>query len=237
MVLRPPVRVLRRQFRFRLSRAVSLLFVVGMLIPLQAVLVPLFSQMRDLHLLNTPWSLILVYTAFGLPLTVFLMESFIASFPDSIMEAAVIDGASVPRIFASVILPMSGPVVATAAILNFLNNWKEFSFALVFITDEAKKTLPLGLYNFLGAYTADYAGNADSPAAWQASRRRIIEQAGLIDISFGEATIAMDGKDRATLTFPMNYRSKRFEDEGIKQLQLVRDQGQWRIAREQFTAN
>jgi raffinose/stachyose/melibiose transport system permease protein len=146
------------KFRFRLSRAVSLLFVVGMLIPLQAVLVPLFSQMRDLRLLNTPWSLILVYTAFGLPLTVFLMESFIASFPDSIMEAAVIDGASVPRIFASVILPMSGPAVATAAILNFLNNWKEFSFALVFITDEAKKTLPLGLYNFLGAYTADYAG-------------------------------------------------------------------------------
>ncbi len=90
---------------------------------------------------------------------------------------------------------------------------------------------------YFSFYAADYAGNADSPAAWQASRRRIIEQAGLIDISFGEATIEMDGKERATLTFPMNYRSKRFEDEGVKQLQLVRDQGQWRIAREQFTAD
>ncbi len=90
---------------------------------------------------------------------------------------------------------------------------------------------------YFSFYTADYAGNSESPAQWQASRRRIIEQAGLIDLSFGEATIEMDGKDSATLTFPMNYRSKRFEDEGVKQLQLVRDQGQWRIAREQFTAN
>lgn len=146
------------KFRFRLKKLVSTLFLIGMLIPLQSVLVPLFSQMRDFHLLNTPWSLIIVYTAFGLPLTVFLMESFIASYPDSIIESAVIDGASVARIFSSIILPMSGPVVATVTILNFLNNWKEFSFALVFITDEVKKTLPLGLYNFLGAYTADYAG-------------------------------------------------------------------------------
>ncbi|WP_374327591.1 hypothetical protein [Azonexus sp.] len=90
---------------------------------------------------------------------------------------------------------------------------------------------------YFSFYAADYAGNTDSPAAWQASRRRVIDQAGLIDISFGEATIEMDGKERATLTFPMNYRSKRFEDEGVKQLQLVRDQGKWRITREQFTAN
>jgi raffinose/stachyose/melibiose transport system permease protein len=53
---------------------------------------------------------------------------------------------------------MTRPVIATVSILNFLTNWKEFSFALVFINDEAKKTLPLGLYNFLGAYTTDYAG-------------------------------------------------------------------------------
>lgn len=146
------------KFRFGGRKLVYGLFIVGMLIPLQAVLVPLFSQMRDLHLLNTYRSLILVYTAFGLPTTIFLMESFIAAFPDSIMEASIIDGATAPRVFLSVVLPMSGPVIATTAILNFLANWKEFSFALVFLTSETKKTLPLGLYNFLGAYTADYAG-------------------------------------------------------------------------------
>jgi raffinose/stachyose/melibiose transport system permease protein len=146
------------KFKFRLRGPVYGLFIVGMLIPLQSVLVPLFIQMRDFHLLDTPWSLILTYTAFGLPITIFLMESFIRSFPDSIIEAAILDGASVKRIFLVLILPISKPVVATVAILNFLNNWKEFSFALIFLTTDDKKTLPLGLYNFLGAYTADYAG-------------------------------------------------------------------------------
>lgn len=146
------------KFPFRLRGLVYGFFIVGMLIPLQSVLVPLFIQMRDFRLLDNPWSLILSYTAFGLPITVFLMESFIRSFPDSILEAAILDGASMRRIFLSLVLPMSKPVVATVAILNFLNNWKEFSFALIFLTTEDKKTLPLGLYNFLGAYTADYAG-------------------------------------------------------------------------------
>jgi raffinose/stachyose/melibiose transport system permease protein len=146
------------KFRFPGRGAISAIFVIGMLIPLQSVLVPLFSQMRTFHLLDTPWSLVIVYTAFGLPLTIFLMESFIAAFPDSIMEAAIIDGSTMLRIFGSVILPMTRPVIATVSILNFLNNWKEFSFALVFINSENKKTLPLGLYNFLGAYTTDYAG-------------------------------------------------------------------------------
>lgn len=146
------------KFQFRGRNILLGLFMIGLLIPLQAVLVPLFSQMRDLRLLNTPWSLIVVYVAFGLPLTLFLMESFISAFPDSIVEASIMDGASIPRVFLSVIMPMCGPVIATTAILNFLNNWKEFSFALVFISTENQKTLPLGLYNFLGAYTADYAG-------------------------------------------------------------------------------
>jgi len=146
------------KFKFRLRGVIYGLFIVGMLIPLQSVLVPLFIQMRDFHLLDTPWSLILTYTAFGLPITVFLMESFIRSFPDSIIEAAILDGASIKRIFLVLVLPISKPVVATVAILNFLNNWKEFSFALIYLTKDDRKTLPLGLYNFLGAYTADYAG-------------------------------------------------------------------------------
>lgn len=146
------------KFHFRLRGVVYGFFIVGMLIPLQSVLVPLFIQMRDFKLLDSPWSLVLSYTAFGLPITIFLMESFIRSFPDSIIEAAILDGATIKRIFLALVLPMSKPVVATVAILNFLNNWKEFSFALIFLMTEEKKTLPLGLYNFLGAYTADYAG-------------------------------------------------------------------------------
>lgn len=145
------------KFSFRLQKVIYSFFIIGMLIPLQSVLVPLFIQMRSFNLLNTLWSLIISYTAFGLPISIFILESFIRVFPDSIIEAAVIDGGSIPRIFFKIILPMSRPAIATVIILNFLNNWKEFSFALIFISDDLKKTLPIGLYNFLGAYTSNYA--------------------------------------------------------------------------------
>jgi raffinose/stachyose/melibiose transport system permease protein len=145
------------KFKFRFQKLVYTIFIIGMLIPLQSVLVPLFIQMRAFKLLNSPWSLILSYTAFALPTTIFILESFIRAFPDEIIEAAIIDGSSVPRVFFKIILPMSTPAISTVAILNFLNNWKEFSFSLIFITDDNKKTLPLGLYNFLGANTSDYA--------------------------------------------------------------------------------
>lgn len=146
------------KFDFRLRRAIYSFFIIGMLIPLQTVLVPLFIQMRSFNLLNSLWSLILSYTAFSLPISIYILESFIKMFPDSILEVAAIDGASIPRIFFTIILPMSRPALATVVILNFLNNWKEFSFALIFISRDLKKTLPLGLYNFLGAYTTNYAG-------------------------------------------------------------------------------
>ncbi|MDF2595992.1 MAG: sugar transporter permease [Clostridia bacterium] len=145
------------KFEFKLRKAIYSLFIVGMLIPMQSVLVPLFIQMRTLRLLDSPFSLILAYTAFGLPLTIFILESFIRAFPDSIIEAAIMDHCGMGKLFTQIILPMSRPALATVTILNFLNNWKEFSFALVFISSDDKKTLPLGLYNFIGAYSNNYA--------------------------------------------------------------------------------
>lgn len=145
------------KFEFKLRKFVYSFFIIGMLIPMQSVLVPLFIQMRTLKLLDSPLSLILAYTAFGLPLTIFILESFIRGFPNSIIEAAVMDNCDVFKVFTRIILPMSRPAIATVTILNFLNNWKEFSFALVFISSDSKKTLPLGLYNFIGAYSSNYA--------------------------------------------------------------------------------
>jgi raffinose/stachyose/melibiose transport system permease protein len=115
------------KFSFRGRSLVYSLFIVGMLIPMQAILVPLFIQMKGLRLIDSPASLVLSYTAFGLPLTIFILESFIRGLPDEVMEAAVLDGASMGRLFLRVVLPMSGPTVATVTILNFLNDWKEFS--------------------------------------------------------------------------------------------------------------
>lgn len=145
------------KFEFPGRKLIYTSFIVGMLIPLQSLLVPLFIQMRKLNLINSQWSLIISYTAFGLPISIFILENFIRGFSDSIIEAAIIDGCTMHQVFSRIALPMCRPAIATVTIINCLNNWKEFSFALTFINDDMKKTLPLGLYNFVGAYTSDYA--------------------------------------------------------------------------------
>ncbi|RCW62756.1 carbohydrate ABC transporter permease [Saliterribacillus persicus] len=131
-------------------------FVVGLLVPIHATLVPMFILMQKLGFMNTHLALIFPYIAFNLPITIFLLTSFMRSFPKEIEESAIMDGCSVFRIFWSIILPMSRPALATAVILNFINNWNEFSFALVLINDDALSTLPLGLANFAGQYTTNY---------------------------------------------------------------------------------
>lgn len=138
---------------------------------------------------------------------------------------------------ASIAAPTGEAVVAAAPPVQTDNSTQAHDELLRTLEAWRKAWASRDVESYFSFYAADFAGTAESPALWQASRRRIIDQAGQIDLSFGEAKIEMDGQDRAILSFPMNYRSARFQDEGIKQLQLVRDQGQWRIAQEKFTAN
>lgn len=144
------------RFSFKLNKVTYVFFVFGMLIPIHATLVPMFLLMKNLGLLNTHIGLILPYIAFNLPITVFILVSFMKAFPKDIEESAIMDGCGVFRIFWSIILPMTKPALATVVILNFINNWNEFSFALVLINEESLKTLPLGLANFAGQYTTNY---------------------------------------------------------------------------------
>jgi raffinose/stachyose/melibiose transport system permease protein len=144
------------RFTFKWGKMTYAFFVFGMLIPIHATLVPMFLLMKNIGLLNTHIGLILPYIAFNLPITIFILVSFMKAFPKDIEESAVMDGCGVFRIFWSIILPMTKPALATVVILNFINNWNEFSYALVLINDEALKTLPLGLANFAGQYTTNY---------------------------------------------------------------------------------
>ncbi|MCM3160673.1 carbohydrate ABC transporter permease [Metabacillus litoralis] len=144
------------RFTFKWSKSMYGFFVFGMLIPIHATLVPMFLLMKNLGLLNTHLGLIFPYIAFNLPITIFILVSFMKAFPSDIEESAIMDGCGVFRIFWSIILPMTKPAIATVVILNFINNWNEFSFALVLINDEALKTLPLGLANFAGQFTTNY---------------------------------------------------------------------------------
>ncbi|WP_168120081.1 carbohydrate ABC transporter permease [Paenibacillus sp. HB172176] len=142
------------RFQYKLRGAIYALFLIGMLVPIHATLIPIFMIMKNINLLDTYLSLILPYTAFHLSLTVFILEGFMRSFPRDLEESGIVDGAGVYRIFWSIILPITRPALATVIILNFIYNWNEYLFALVMISSEALKTLPLGIANFVGIETA-----------------------------------------------------------------------------------
>jgi raffinose/stachyose/melibiose transport system permease protein len=123
-----------------------LLFLLGglMLAPTVA-LVPLFGLLQQMHIYNTYWALIVLYTAFRIPFTTFLIRAYMVDLPPDVDEAAIIDGASRSQIFWRVILPMCRPILVSAALLQALFAWNEFVFALVFISSGNLKTLPVGL--------------------------------------------------------------------------------------------
>ncbi|ADN01236.1 carbohydrate ABC transporter permease [Spirochaeta thermophila] len=132
----------------RLSQIIGGYFGLGYLLSIPSIIIPLFLLMRSLHLVDTRIGVILVYTAFGLPLGVMLSTQFISGLPSSLVESAAIDGASVFRTFWSVILPMSMPVAVTIAIINGLGIWNEFVLVLVLASSEATKSLPVAVYAF-----------------------------------------------------------------------------------------
>jgi len=144
------------RMKWKLSKATLLLFLAGLMIPLHAVLLPLFVLLRRFDLLNSYLSLLLPYSAFSLPVAIFIFTGFLESIPREMEEAACIDGASIYKIFFSIIIPMLKPAIATVAIFNFLSNWNELMFAVTFISDKAFKTLPVGIRAFVSQYSTDW---------------------------------------------------------------------------------
>jgi raffinose/stachyose/melibiose transport system permease protein len=112
--------------------------------------------MRDLGILNNQLSLIFVYTAMGLPTTIFIMTGFIRTLPNELEDAARMDGASEARIMWSIMLPLVRPAMVIAGIQNVVPIWNDFFFPLVFIQNDRLKTLPQGLTTFMGEYSTDY---------------------------------------------------------------------------------
>ncbi|WP_310832931.1 carbohydrate ABC transporter permease [Paenibacillus pedocola] len=145
------------RLQFRLKGVVMMLFVLGMLIPIHSTLVPLFILMKNIGILDTYASLILPYTAFELPVAIFVVAAYLTAFPKELEEAAMIDGNGYWGIFFRIIVPLAVPAMATVSILGFLRFWNDFAFALVFINDQALKTLPLSLSLFSDGYGTDYS--------------------------------------------------------------------------------
>lgn len=131
--------------RVPLAGPISLLVLGGLMLAPTVALVPLFGLLQDLHIYNSYWALIVLYTAFRIPFSTFLIRAYMVDLPREVDEAAMIDGASRAQIFWQVVMPMCRPILVSAALLQALFAWNEFVFALVFISDRNLKTLPVGL--------------------------------------------------------------------------------------------
>lgn len=137
----------------------NLLFYVLLLtmtLPIEAIVIPIFYHLRSMGLVDSRLGLVLVIVAVGLPLGVFIMRNFFRDLPDTLGEAAEIDGASSWRIFTHVMVPLARPAILAVTVFAFLGAWNEYLLALLLLVDNSTMTIPLGLTQFQGQYNSDY---------------------------------------------------------------------------------
>jgi raffinose/stachyose/melibiose transport system permease protein len=144
------------RFKFRFNKAFYVYFLFGIMLPIRLAVVDLFMVLNTLNLFDSLWGLILIYSAMGIPFSVFIITGFMQDLPKEIEEAARVDGCSDLRILVQIFLPLIRPAVATALIYNFIPIWNDFYFPLIFLRDEALKTVPLGTAIFFGQFQTNW---------------------------------------------------------------------------------
>lgn len=137
---------------FGLNRKVLSFFLFGIMVPVQITLIPLFILLNKAGLTSSYVGLILVNVGFNLPISIYLFVSFLTFLPGEVLESAVIDGASLPRLFVSIVMPMSVNIVTTLVVLYGVQIWNEFIFAFTLTSRREYYTVPVGLRDFFGRY-------------------------------------------------------------------------------------
>ncbi len=144
------------KLQFKITKLLHGIFIVGILLTLQSILIPLFLMVTAAGIHNTPIAVLVPYIALGLPMGVYLCTDFAKSIPDELLEAARIDGAGFMRIFARVVLPMCAPVSVTLAIITFTGTWNEFVLMNLMTVSEQLKAIPYMVGRYAGALGSDY---------------------------------------------------------------------------------
>lgn len=144
------------RMRVRGNKAVKAFFSLGLMIPLHAVLLPVFLMLKNLKMLDTYQAIIVPYIAFALPMAIFFMISFFQTLPLELEESAFLDGCGIFRTFFAIIMPLVKPALATISIFTFLSTWNEMMFAITFINSEKYRTLTVGIMQMVGKYTTDW---------------------------------------------------------------------------------
>ena len=144
------------KLRWKLSKLTMYYFLIGMMIPIHTILIPLFVQFSGWGMSNTLMGIIIPYITFSLPITIYIMVGFFEGIPNELFEAACIDGCSVYKMFSTVAIPLAKTGFMVTGLMSFVSNWNELLVAMVFISKEAKKTLPVSLTKFVGPYHTNY---------------------------------------------------------------------------------
>jgi raffinose/stachyose/melibiose transport system permease protein len=144
------------RYRFRGRSLLMGIVALGLLLPLQSYFIAQSTIFNRLEITDTRLALIVPYTAMGLPLAVYLLKVYLDGLPDELFDAARVDGASDARMFLGVALPLLRPGLATVAVFSALASWNEFLLALLYIQDDALKTIPTGLLAFSSRYQTDF---------------------------------------------------------------------------------
>ncbi|MGZ4479203.1 MAG: carbohydrate ABC transporter permease [Nocardioidaceae bacterium] len=144
------------RFRFRFRTSILVMVLVVQMVPLEALVIPLFIQAKNLGLLNHLFGLVVVYTAFSLPFAIWTLRGFVATVPKEIEEAAYVDGASWPRMFWSVLFPLCAPGLVATSVFSFITAWNEFVFAITFMNDQHSYTVAAGLRQFFTEYGTNW---------------------------------------------------------------------------------
>lgn len=144
--------------RFKLpgGKALLLGILATQMFPGILLAIPLYILIKDLGLLNSLLGLILVYTTFALPFSVWLLRNFFVTVPRELEESAMVDGATRLGALWRIILPIAAPGIAATSIFSFILAWNEFLYANTFISSSSKYTLPVGLQSLIGEYTTDW---------------------------------------------------------------------------------
>lgn len=141
--------------RFRGATVLFYVFILGLIIPEESLVIPLYFNMRNLTLTDTYWSLILPQAALSLAFGVYWMRAYFRSAPRTLIEAARMEGASSLTVLLRVLLPLARPAITTLVVLTFMWNWNEFLLPLIMITSDAHRTVPLGLAFFHVAHVTN----------------------------------------------------------------------------------
>lgn len=142
--------------KFKGNRIIWLMLLMGMLIPVHSLLVPIYIVFNRTGLNNQWYTLLIPYIAFGMPIAVFLIHSYLKGIPIALEEAASIDGSGFTGTLFKIIMPICRPVMVTIAIIQTFACWNEFSFALVLLRDVGLHTVPLAMTQFTGQFSSDY---------------------------------------------------------------------------------